>query len=461
MLRKSGRTGKAESASAALMILSFLVAIALGTLLLTLPCATVGGSISFVDSLFTATSAVCVTGLIVKDTGSDFTYFGQVVILVLIQLGGLGIMTFATFFVLMLGRRISFGEAMVFKESLDDLSVKGILRALRRIFVVTIAIEGIGFLLLFLYFRGIYPLGFALYSAAFHSVSAFCNAGFSLYPDSFVRFADVSLVNCTMMALIVTGGVGFIVYRDVARYVRARVFKRELPTLSLHTKLVLSTSLLLILGGAFFIFIMEYHNAMAGMGWGGRISASFFQSITARTAGFHTIEVGAYSNASIVILMILMFIGGSPVSTAGGIKTTTLAVLVAVLLNRVRGRGNVSAFKRKIPVGVISRAATVFFLAFLLVILVTILLQIVQHATVSVPQTREDFLELLFETVSAFGTVGLTMGGTAELLPIGKILIIITMFVGRLGPLWLALTVARRFGREEGFEFAEENVMIG
>lgn len=461
MLRRSGGAGKLEPGSGTLMIMSFLTAIALGTLLLELPCSTAGGDISFVDALFTSTSAVCVTGLIVKDTGSDFTLFGQIVILVLIQLGGLGIMTFATFFIMILGRRLSFGEIMVFKDSFEDLSARGILLALKRIFVLTIVFEGLGFLLLFLYFRGVCPTGMALYSAAFHSVSAFCNAGFSLYTDSFVGFRASLLVNVTMMGLIVLGGLGFIVYGDVGRYIRSRVMKRDLPALSLHTKLVLSSSVILILAGAVFFFVMECRNAMAGMGWGESITASFFQSITARTAGFNTIEVSSCSNSSIVVLMILMFIGGSPASTAGGIKTTTLAVLVAVFLTRIKGRENVSAFRRKIPLDVISRAATVFFLALVFVIAVTVSLQIVQHTAVPTPETRENFIELLFETVSAFGTVGLTMGGTGELVPAGKVLIIITMFVGRLGPLWLALRVARRFGREERFEFAEENVMIG
>ena len=461
MAKKPGGIGKAEPSSAAMMILSFLVAITVGTLLLELPCSTVRGEIDFVDAVFTATSAVCVTGLIVRDTGSDFTRFGQIVILVLIQLGGLGIMTFATFFVLLLGRRLSFGEAMVFRESLVNLSVRGILVALRRIFIVTVVIESVGFLFLFRHFSRLYPLSEAAYSAAFHSVSAFCNAGFSLYPDSLVRFRGSLLLNSTMMALIVMGGLGFIVYGDVARYLRARFFKKELPSLSLHTKLVLCTSAVLIIAGAVVVFLMESGNAMAGMGPGEKVMASFFQSVTARTAGFHTIDIELCGNATVVVMMLLMFFGGSPASTAGGVKTTTLAVLVAVFLSRVRGKENVSVFKRKIPLDVISRAAMVFVLALVVIAVITIALQIVQHANMPTLETREDFLQLLFETVSAFGTVGLTMGGTAELLPAGKALIIVTMFVGRLGPLWLALVVARRFGREEGFEFAEENVMIG
>lgn len=450
-----------EYRSARLLILSFAFIIVLGTFLLCLPQATHSRSISFVDALFTATSATCVTGLIVVNTGAYFTVFGQWVILFMIQLGGLGIMTFSTFFAVTLGRKLSFGERFIFKETMGEYGLLDILRVLRHIFIFTVLIEAIGAAFLYRRMIGLYPPLEALYYSVFHSIAAFCNAGFALYSDNLCRFRGDTLVNCTVMSLIIVGGLGFLVLEDVYQHLKGRLAGRKKTPFHLHTKIVLCTTLFLIIGGAILFYLLEVRNVLVGLSLKDNILASFFQSVTARTAGFNTVDISMCSNASLFLLTILMFIGASPGSTGGGIKTTTFTILIFLFMTRLRGKERVSIFRRQIPLDVLAKAISIFFASFILVIGATMLLQVTEHWSLPYDVGRGDFIELLFETVSAFGTVGLSTGITSSLTELGKLLITLTMFCGRLGPLTLAMVITGGRQREEKFELAEESAMIG
>ncbi|MDD5084420.1 MAG: TrkH family potassium uptake protein [Candidatus Omnitrophica bacterium] len=449
-----------EYRSARLLILSFAFIIILGTFLLCLPGATHSRHLSFVDAFFTATSATCVTGLIVVDTGTYFTAFGQWVILLMIQLGGLGIMTFSTFFVVALGRKLSFGSRFIFKETMGEYGFLNIFRVLKHIFIFTIAIEAIGAVVLYTRMNDFYPPFKAAYYSVFHSVTAFCNAGFTLYPDNLVRFRGDVLVNYTMMSLIVIGGLGFLALEDLYQHARRFRNRKKLP-FQLHTKIVMSTTVFLVIGGALFFYLFEAKNVLVGLPVEDSVIASFFQSITARTAGFNTVDVSMFSNATLFLLVILMFIGASPASTGGGIKTTTFAVLISLFVSRMRGKERVSIFRRQLPLDVLAKAISIFFASFILIIGVTMLLQLTEHWGLPYDIGRGDFIELLFETVSAFGTVGLSTGITPNLTKLGKLLIVLTMFCGRLGPLTLAMVITGGRRQEEKFELAEESVMIG
>ena len=441
------------------IIFSFLGVIVLGWILLSLPQASREGPLSLVDSLFTATSATCVTGLIVVDTGSRLTTFGQVVVLTLIQLGGLGIMTFSTLFLLMMGRGLSIKHRLILQESLSQYPLKDMFRLLRYVISFTLTVEALGALLLYGKFIRFYTPGQAAYHAVFHSISAFCNAGFSLYRTSFVAFQGDLWVNLVMTALIILGGLGFFVLTDLNVLKRLTSFKRP-RKLSLHTKTVFAVTGSLLLAGTLLVLLMEWQNTLAGMPIGMKLLTSFFQSVTARTAGFNTLLTDKLNNATLFLLIVLMFIGASPGSTGGGIKTSTFGVLVALMLARLRGRRNVELFHRTISLAIVSRAVSVAALALITVAVITMILSVTEGGLVSSQLERGRFLELLFETTSAFGTVGLSTGVTSSLTILGKILISITIFIGRVGPLTLALAIGQRAVRRT-YEYPEENVMVG
>jgi trk system potassium uptake protein TrkH len=432
-----------------LLVLGFAGIILLGAFLLTLPVATTDGmGLNFIDALFESTSAVCVTGLVVVDTGTVLTPFGQTVIILLIQIGGLGFMTVATLFAILLGKRIGLRERLLMQEALNQITIQGVVKLARYILVVTFAIEGIAALIL----TGAWlkDLGWpkAFYFGLFHAISAFCNAGFDLFGGyrSFTDYVENPLVNIVIMLLVTLGGIGFTVIAEVYR-------KRSFARFSLHAKLVLSISLFLVVGGALGIFILENDNAktLGGLSASGKLMAALFQSVTPRTAGYNTLDMPSLTTATQFLLIILMFIGASPGSTGGGIKTTTFGALLATAWGVISGKEETEIFKRRLSMVTVFKALTIAMAAALLVTIVTMALSITERA---------DFIVVFFETVSAFGTVGLSLGITPHLTDFGKVLITITMFAGRVGPLTLAFALAQR-SKKTLIRSPEEKILVG
>lgn len=436
-----------------ILVLGFAAIIFLGAGLLTLPFASATGhSIAFIDALFTATSATCVTGLVVVDTGSVYTMFGQIVIVSLIQIGGLGFMTMSTLIAFAFRKKITLKERLVLQEAFNQGSMEGIVRLIRKVIIYSLSIEAIAAVIFTI--RWTFDLGFtkALYFGIWHAISMFNNAGFDLFGTvdapfvSFTGYVDDFVVNFVAMALIVLGGIGFIVMSDLMDY-------NTKKKLSLHSKVVLSMTGFLIVFGAIIIFIFEYTNirTMGSLDLGGKILASFFQSVAPRTAGPNTVDIGALRQASQFFIVILMFIGASPGSTGGGIKTTTFTILISAIVTMIRGKEDIVIFRYRLAKDRILKAITLTMMALFLVIIVTMLLS-----------TTEDsqFLKILFEVTSAFGTVGLTMGLTPELTTFGKILISLTMFAGRLGPITLAYALQPK-QEKELFRYPEGKITIG
>ena len=417
-----------------IIALGFFLIISIGALLLMLPISTRNGmGASFREALFTATSASCVTGLIVHDTYTFWSPFGQAVILALIQLGGLGFMTIATLFSLLLRRKIGIRERELLSESINSSHIGGIVRLTKKIAFGTLFCELAG--AVFLTFRFCPDFGFwsGLWAAIFTSVSAFCNAGFDLLGrfgeySSLTPYAGDVLVNVTIMLLIITGGIGFLVWDDIATH------KFHWKRYDLHTKIVLSVSFLLTFGGAALFFLLECR-ANAGISWTERILTSLFDSVTARTAGFNTTDTAALSNGSKLLTMILMFIGGSPGSTAGGIKTTTVAVLMAYAFSYVRRSASFGMFGRRFEDDSLKKASAVFFTNLSLALIATIIISAVQ--VLPLP-------DVLFETFSAIGTVGMSTGITRELLPVSQFIIIFLMYCGRVGSLSFATAISAK-----------------
>lgn len=443
-----------------IVILSFLAIIVCGTILLSLPQATKEGiKTPLIDAIFTATSATCVTGLIVKDTGSYFSAFGQFVIMILFQIGGLGIMSLSTFFAVLLGRKLTIRQNVVVQSALDHHSVKGLTQLVVSILILTFCLEIIGANLLFLKIRLMPGMNTAdaWYYSCFHSISAFCNAGFSLYSDSFTRFRSDVFINLVMIGLIISGGLGFVVLMD---FPKLKFLKRGksffLSKITLQTKLVIMTTVILLLGGTIVLFLLEKDRMFFDLDLGGKWLASFFQSVTSRTAGFSTLSIGKMTDASLFFIIILMFIGASPGSTGGGIKTATLAIVIATVCSMMRNRNEVSIFGKVIPRTVVRRAIVVFALALVWVIATAFILNITEGGIVK----ERGFLRILFETTSAFGTVGLSTGITPHLSIAGRLLISLAIFVGRIGPLTVALAVALR-EEPSDISYPEERVMVG
>lgn len=439
-----------------LLILSFLCAIIIGTVLLTLPVASRSAErMSIVDSLFTATSATCVTGLVVKDTGSHFSSFGRWVIFVLFQAGGLGIMTFSTLFAVLMGRKIGFYESDVIKSTLNRHSILGLKKLIAYILSITVAAELIGAFCLFMRWRAItdWPVLETLERSIFHSVSGFCNAGFALFQNSFMQFEADPYINLTMMLIIFIGGIGFIVIMDMLGFFYRRGASRRL---SLQSKIAITASLVLIAVGALLILFFEKGNTLSLMSWPERIWGSLFQSVTARTAGFNTLPIGSLTAPSLMSIIFLMFIGASPGSTGGGIKTCTFVIVMATIFNMLKNKRRVMLFGRSIPKEVVRESLVIFFLGLFWVFALTVLLSFFEGGYLQ----GTPLVKYLFEVVSAFGTVGLSTGITEGLSALGKLSITLTMFVGRLGPLTLALAVAFR-ERKDNYIFPEETIMVG
>ena len=426
------------------LVFGFLGIILLGTLLLALPVATKDGhSIGLLDSLFTATSAVCVTGLVAVDTGTTFSLFGQAVLLVLIQVGGLGFMVFATRVMMMLGRRISIKNRLLIRESMNGASLSNLGTLARRYLLLALGIEAAGAALLAIRFVPLYGLQRGAWFAVFHAVSAFCNAGFDLFGgfSSLTGFAADPLVLLTVAALIVLGGLGFSVILDVLRS------RQGLKNLSLHTRIVLTFTLALLLAGTAFYTLVER----------GRLDVfnAFFQSVTMRTAGFNSVDLSAFTDSSKLFSSLLMMVGASPASTGGGMKTTTVAVVALLIFSVVKGEDGVNAARRRISADTVRRALAVVALFLTMLTLGTLSLSILENG-------RFSLADILFECSSAMGTVGVSAIGTPNLCPVSRALLMPMMFLGRVGPLTLAVAVARRQRNVKPVaKFPEEKIMIG
>lgn len=442
---------------ARISIIAFAVLISIGTVLLMLPFATNMSGLGFVNALFTSTSATCVTGLVTVDTGNTFSPFGQLIILFLIQAGGLGIMTLSTLFILMAGRKPSLAGQVVIKDTFTQKGDRNVSSILRDVFMFTFIIEGIGAALMFFRFLPGKNIMEALYISVFHSVSAFCNAGFSLFSESFVTYQGDWFLNIVICLLVVSGGIGFLVLSEVKQQFPFN--RRTWSRLSLHSKIALSTTVILLLLSSFLIITMEWDNTLAPLSVPERFLAGFFQSVSARTAGFNTLLIGNMANETLFVFILLMFIGASPGSCGGGVKTTTLTTLVILGFSRLRGRERPSLFHLTISNESVGKAISVVMVSIVMIAIATMILLMIELGEVPHTQSRGKFMELLFEVVSAFGTVGLSTGVTEGLTIMGKVVLTIVMFVGRLGPLVIALAVSRH--GESRYYYAEENIMIG
>lgn len=431
------------------LALGFAGLILIGALLLNLPIASKSGeSIGFVNALFTSASSVCVTGLVVVNTGEYWSLFGHIVIIFLIQMGGLGFMTLATLVALILGKKITLKERLIIREQLNQETMSGLVKLTRYVIFSTFAIEGIGALVLSTRFIPIYGLGRGIWFSIFHSISAFCNAGFDIMGNSIVPFVGDITINLTIAFLIIIGGLGFSVYIDISRNKR---FKR----FSLHSKLVLVTTFILIIVGMILFYLIEWNNpeTLQALNTKEKVISSFFQSVVTRTAGFNSVNMSKIRDTTTFIMIVLMFIGGSPGSTGGGIKTTTFGAIFLTTFSVIRGRNDVVAFKKRIPQEIIYRALSIASIGLFLIVIVSMILTISEEA---------NFLDLLFETTSAFATVGLTRGITPDLTSFGKVLITIMMYLGRVGPLTMAFAFAKRQKNiKENYRYSEENIFVG
>jgi trk system potassium uptake protein TrkH len=435
-----------------LLALSFIATIFVGTLLLMLPFSThAGENISFVDALFTSTSAVCVTGLIVQDTATFFTPIGQTIILILFQLGGLGIMAFSTLILLVAGRKISIQDKIIIQQDYHHTAAKNVKSLIKNIFLYAMAIEGFGTLFLFLKWHGKFPGPKGLFYSLFHAISAFCNAGFSVFGNSLESFRGDIWTNATIMTLIVLGSLGFLVLSESTDIV-SRVVRRRERRMSLHSKMVWIMTLFLIVFPFLSFLLIEWNHALQGFPLKEKILASLFQVVTPRTAGFNTMELGSLNPAAIFMLISLMFIGASPGSTGGGVKTSTIGVIFAFIKSRIAARESINIFYRTLPLDLVTKAFTV--------VVLSISVIFVSSAVLFLTQSGMNMEETFFEVFSAFGTVGLSLGMTAKLNTVGKVVIIFTMFIGRIGPLALLYAFSREkaYGK---FEYVEESVMIG
>ncbi len=440
-----------------IIMISFLLVIAVGTLLLWLPISHADGRyVSFIDALFMATTSVCVTGLVTLTTVSTWSAFGQIVILLLIQIGGLGFITVASGVLISLHKRMNIKSRMLIQDAFNLNSLSGIVKFTRNVLKGTLAVEAIGALLYMTVFVPEYGIK-GIWISIFTSVSAFCNAGIDIIAsDSLCSYVTNPIINFTTCFLIVTGGIGFVVWWDMVnafkkvKYKGARVFRE----LALHTKLALSATAVFILSGWILFFIFEYSNPLtiADFSLSDKLMASFFQSVTTRTAGFATIPQENLTNASSVISLLLMFVGGSPAGTAGGIKTVTIAVVFASALATIRHRKDVTMFGRTVTKEAVGKAVSVMCMSFVIMFISTVLLAAV---------TEADMLAIVYETVSATATVGLTRNLTGSLDLWGKLIIIVTMYLGRIGPISLAVAFSTQKEKQNIIKYPSEDISVG
>lgn len=429
-----------------LTVLSFLVLILFGTILLMLPASTADfESASFVDAFFTATSAVCVTGLAVKDTATFFSFTGQIVILILIQLGGLGIMTLYASIPVIFGDQLKLSQRRMFSAIFDVDNYIGLKIMLKRIMIYTFTIEFAGAAILsFRFYRLFGEWGKAIHYGVFHSISAFCNAGFSLFSNSLESFTGDVVINLTIMVLYILGGIGFVVLYQI-------LTKRSFRGLSANAKLAIVTTAILIVVPSFFVFHMEFDNAFAERSILEKTLATLMSVTTTRTAGFNSIPMGSFGNATIFLFCILMFIGASPGGTGGGTKTTTIGLMALSIRSIFKGKPEIECFGRRVPRDVVTKSVAIIAIAFSVITVSIILLMMTESA---------DFVFVFFEAISAFNTVGLTLGLTPQLTIIGKFLICFMMFVGRIGTLSLILILSGD-EKKPTFQWPEGRFMVG
>ncbi|MCC3143904.1 TrkH family potassium uptake protein [Halanaerobium sp. Z-7514] len=427
------------------LVSGYFVVILLGSIMLMLPIATTDGQgLNIIDAVFTATSATCVTGLIVVNTKEAFTMFGSTVIMLMIQIGGLGIMSMSTLFAFIIGKKISLKERLIIQEDLNQYQISGMVRLVQYLLGFTFAIEGIGASILFLRLSQDHDFFRAVYLSIFHAVSAFNNAGFDLFGNSLEGFTGDITINFVIMALIILGGIGFGVMLEVYNRVK---FKKA----TLQTKIVIAMTAALLVFGFIVFFALEYNHTMEGLPFLDKVLSAMFLSVTPRTAGFNTLPTGALRQSSLFLIIFLMFVGASPGSTGGGIKTTTFGVMLITLKNTIVGKEDMEIYNRRLETQIVYKAFTITMLAAALVILMTTLILIIEDF---------QFIDVLFETVSAFGTVGLSTGITGSLSNISRVLITITMFAGRVGPLTLAVAFGDKV-RKGIYHYPTEKVMVG
>lgn len=434
-------------------VASFIVLIISGALLLMMPQSTVN-SISFIDAIFTSTSAVCVTGLTLLDTGKDFTFTGQAIILLLIQLGGFGIMTFSIGIFSMFSGGFSLKWRFAFGEIYNTVTIIPPRQILKKIFLYTFTIEILTAAVLFTQFIGDFSLAESAWLSVFHSVSAFCNAGFSIFSDNLVRYRSNTVVITAISLNIILGGLGFLVLAEIAG-TGFKLKKSVFTQFSLHTKIVLVSTAILIVSGAALFMLFEWGHIMRGIPFREKCLVSVFQSVTCRTAGFNSVDIGALRQSTLSVMILLMFIGGSPGSIAGGIKTTTFAVICGIIISRIRGQRQIVFWNRAISEEAVNKSMLLVILSFVFIYSFTILIL----ATGSY-DANHSFQGVMFEVISAFGTVGLSTGITASFPEVSKILLSIVMLVGRVG-VFAILTVLTADQRASDIEIADENIMIG
>jgi trk system potassium uptake protein TrkH len=431
------------------LLASFAVTILTGSILLMLPSATTTHKVTpFIDALFTATSATCVTGLVVTDTGTYFSLFGQLIILSLIQIGGLGIMTISTAFAVLLGQKLTLKVENVMQNVMGESRSIDMITLIKNVILLTVFIELGGAFILFTKFVQVHEPLRALYFSVFHSISAFCNAGFSLYSDNLMGYAFNLRVNFAVTTLIILGGIGFPV---LAELYNRFLGKRQHLSLSLHTKIVLSTTFALILLGTIAFIIAEANHTMHGYTNFQKLICSYFQSVTCRTAGFNTIDESKISHGSALVSIILMFIGASPGSTGGGVKTSTFAIVILSIISLMKGQSELNIFKRRISSNSIRESTSLITLSLLVVFFIVFIMLLVDNFTLE---------HTMFEAVSAFGTVGLSMGITPILSSLSKFLIVLLMYIGRVGPLTVLFALSQR-KKAIGYSLPEEKIAIG
>ena len=446
MKRRVGSTKKLATPPF-ILVAGILLIIAIGTVLLMLPISNHSGhSLRFMDALFTATSAACVTGLIVVDVETTFTLFGEIVIMILMQLGGLGFMTIATLIALLFGRKLSLKDRLILKEAINSDTMEGVVRIIRKVLIFSFTIEGIAAIIFTARWSVDMPFLKALYYGIFHSVSLFNNGGFDLFGNSFQYYTGDWLFNTIASILVISGGLGFVVLNDLFEFPKKR-------RLSLHSKMVLSVSGVLIALGAIVLFVFEFTNTktLGSLDFPHKLYASFFQSVSTRSSGTSTIDITELRSATQFFFILLMFIGASPGSTGGGIKTTTFLIMIGALYAMVRGRKDIVFFRHRVPQGLLMRAMTIIIITLGIFMVINMLLLTTEDAP---------FLTILFETASAVGTVGLSVGLTPELTEWGKLIITVTMFIGRIGPLTIAYAI-RPKQTKNLYRHPEGRIIIG
>ena len=431
-----------------ILALGFLALILLGGILLSLPISSKSGeATNFLDAVFTATSAVCVTGLVTLNTSAHWSIFGQTIIITLIEIGGLGFMSFAVLFAMILGKKITLRERLVMQEAMNTYSIQGLVKMVRYVLVFTVSVQFFGALLLSTQFVPEYGPVKGIFFSIFHSISAFCNAGFDLFGNSLMNYSSNSVVILVISALIIIGGLGFTVLLEIYEF-------KGMKKLSLHSKIVILSSTILVFGGAILMFIFEYNNpqTIGNMSIQDKLLNSFFASVSPRTAGFNSIPLTEMSIAGNFLTIILMFIGGSPGSTAGGLKTVTLSIIVLTIISVIKGREDTEVFGRRFSKKIVYKAFTIAFIGISLVIGVTMIL--------SCTESNASFMQLLYEVVSGLGTVGLTLDLTPKLTIIGKILIMIMMYLGRVGILTVMFALTRK-NDKRSYKYPEGKILIG